>query len=369
MPRAEGATAAPGAAGAMPPDGAGPARLPTPTAADERDERVELVKLLLARGSRQVAAGKITAPADDNALTTYREILLIAPEGRAGPMLLERIRARYRDDARAAESAGNAAEARRLEALAIDPLGGAGPQPGTTDTAETTATAPPPEPATAAPATTETASTPAIAPAAPSATTPAAMDNAAAAPPAATATETAPPPEPAAAAAATTATASTPTTAPTTPSAAAVDSAAAAPPPAVAPPAPAAAPAVPDSTAAAAPATPRPAITGSTEPPSTRPAPLQKEMIGALMKRGDQMLAIGDISAARLLYERAAGAGDAKAATAAGKTYDPVFLSQIAARGVQPQPERAAEWYRRALEAGDAEAGARLTRLRDAIGR
>jgi TPR repeat protein len=80
------------------------------------------------------------------------------------------------------------------------------------------------------------------------------------------------------------------------------------------------------------------------------------------------MLAVGDISAARLLYERAAVAGDSKAATAVGKTYDPVFLREIAARGVRPQPELAADWYRRALEAGDAEAGARLAALRAATG-
>jgi TPR repeat protein len=92
-------------------------------------------------------------------------------------------------------------------------------------------------------------------------------------------------------------------------------------------------------------------------------------MIDTLMKRGHEMLAIGDISAARLLYERAALAGEAKAATAAGKTYDPNFLREISAHGVPPRPDRAAEWYRKAADAGDAEAGARLTKLQDAAGR
>jgi TPR repeat protein len=111
-----------------------------------------------------------------------------------------------------------------------------------------------------------------------------------------------------------------------------------------------------------------PATGGKPQTPAPRAAALSKEMIGVLMKRGGEMLAIGDISAARLLYERAAAGGDARAATAAGKTYDPLFLRETAARGVQPQPERAADWYRRALEAGDAEAGARLTALQAATG-
>jgi TPR repeat protein len=76
------------------------------------------------------------------------------------------------------------------------------------------------------------------------------------------------------------------------------------------------------------------------------------------------MLAIGDISAARLLFERAAALGDAKSATMAGMTFDPQFLREIAARGVQPRPDRAAEWYRRAIAAGDREAEGRLARLR-----
>jgi TPR repeat protein len=80
------------------------------------------------------------------------------------------------------------------------------------------------------------------------------------------------------------------------------------------------------------------------------------------MRRGQEMLAQGDIAAARLFYERAATA-DARAATAAGKTYDPSFLRTSRARGVMPRPDRAAEWYRVASEGGDAEAAILLKRL------
>jgi TPR repeat protein len=82
-----------------------------------------------------------------------------------------------------------------------------------------------------------------------------------------------------------------------------------------------------------------------------------------LLSRGDAMLELGDISAARRLYERAAALGSARAATAAGKTYDAAFLASIHARGIVPDPAAAADWYRKAIALGDREAAERLARL------
>jgi TPR repeat protein len=111
-----------------------------------------------------------------------------------------------------------------------------------------------------------------------------------------------------------------------------------------------------------------PAIAREPSPPAgdagvPKGAAVPKETIDLLVRRGDEMLAAGDISAARLFYERAAATGDARAATAAGKTYDPNFLRQVGAFGVAARPEQAARWYRQAIAAGDAEAGARMARL------
>jgi TPR repeat protein len=86
-------------------------------------------------------------------------------------------------------------------------------------------------------------------------------------------------------------------------------------------------------------------------------------MIAALVRRGDEMLALGDVSAARLLYERAANAGSAAAAVAAGRTYDPAVLSAIGAREIRPDPAAAAAWYRRAAALGDPGAATLLRRL------
>lgn len=76
-------------------------------------------------------------------------------------------------------------------------------------------------------------------------------------------------------------------------------------------------------------------------------------MIAALMRRGDALLAQGDISAARRFYERAAAGGSAGAALAAGRTYDPATLSTMGAQGIQPDRAAAREWYLRAIAMGE----------------
>jgi TPR repeat protein len=92
-------------------------------------------------------------------------------------------------------------------------------------------------------------------------------------------------------------------------------------------------------------------------------APIAAETIAALIKRGDELLKIGDISAARLAYERAAAGGSAQAMTALGMTYDPSFLNRVNARGIRPDPATAALWYRRASALGDTAAAAHISQL------
>jgi type II secretory pathway predicted ATPase ExeA len=103
------------------------------------------------------------------------------------------------------------------------------------------------------------------------------------------------------------------------------------------------------------PAKPAPFVVVS--PPS---APVDLRL---LLSRGDTMLALGDMSAARLLYQRAAAAGSARAATAIGKTYDPAFLASIHASGVAPDRDLAAVWYRKGAALGDREGADRLAGL------
>ena len=48
--------------------------------------------------------------------------------------------------------------------------------------------------------------------------------------------------------------------------------------------------------------------------------------IAGLLARGDWLFATGDVASARLLYERAADAGEARAAVRLGETFDPVAV-------------------------------------------
>jgi hypothetical protein len=95
----------------------------------------------------------------------------------------------------------------------------------------------------------------------------------------------------------------------------------------------------------------------------TGPFRLPAEVTETLIKRGGELLSTGDIVAARLSYERAAG-GSRAAATGVAKTYDPLFLAQTGVRGLRGDPSRAALWYGKAAAAGDREAQQRLRRLR-----
>jgi hypothetical protein len=93
---------------------------------------------------------------------------------------------------------------------------------------------------------------------------------------------------------------------------------------------------------------------------ATRPTEtISPALMAALMKRGNESLDLGDIAAARLFFQRAAEGGNASAATAIAKTYDPSFTP-----GASPQDAgRAFEWYMKAVELGDPSAGDFLKRL------
>ena len=83
----------------------------------------------------------------------------------------------------------------------------------------------------------------------------------------------------------------------------------------------------------------------------------------ALVRRGDELLALGDVVAARRFYERAAATGSARAAARAGTTYDPAFFLEAGLRGITPNPNKAADWYRKAIDHGDVAAQERWNRL------
>src|SRR5207248_11026766 len=82
--------------------------------------------------------------------------------------------------------------------------------------------------------------------------------------------------------------------------------------------------------------------------PDHAEARLTPEQITALLNRGDGFLSMADIEAARLLYERAAGAGNSEAAIRLGATFDPEFLTRSGLRNIPGDVSAAKYWYRRA---------------------
>jgi hypothetical protein len=104
--------------------------------------------------------------------------------------------------------------------------------------------------------------------------------------------------------------------------------------------------------------------------PSAMPAPQQADVvrsldsreIAALIKRGQDLLAGGDVQSARLLLMRGAEARDARAALLVGTTYDPALLRQVGADGLADIAQ-ARMWYQRAKEWGEPDAQRKLEAL------
>jgi hypothetical protein len=83
---------------------------------------------------------------------------------------------------------------------------------------------------------------------------------------------------------------------------------------------------------------------------------LKAEDVVALISRGDSLLAIGDLTAARLFYERAADAQNGQAALRLGETYDRNFLVLAGMGEDRANASLAVYWYGRAGNLGSDEA-------------
>lgn len=97
--------------------------------------------------------------------------------------------------------------------------------------------------------------------------------------------------------------------------------------------------------------------------PETAIRALDDGEIALLVQRAQQFIATGDLVTARILFQRAAQAGDAAAAVALGATYDPVVLARLGVVGISPDVEKARSWYRTAESLGSSEATRRLAGL------
>jgi hypothetical protein len=83
------------------------------------------------------------------------------------------------------------------------------------------------------------------------------------------------------------------------------------------------------------------------QPPRTPAEVAESER---LLARGRQFFASSDVNSARLLFERAADAGNAAAARELARTYDAAALARVGAVSVEANPQLAAQWNKRADE-------------------
>lgn len=90
---------------------------------------------------------------------------------------------------------------------------------------------------------------------------------------------------------------------------------------------------------------------------------LDSEEIILLLKRGKDLIASGDLAAARLVLQRAADANHAEAALALGATYDPFVLRELKVYGFTPDAAMARVWYEKAIQLGSPAAPRRLEML------
>lgn len=116
-----------------------------------------------------------------------------------------------------------------------------------------------------------------------------------------------------------------------------------------------------------APAEQPPSSVDLSPPPDVAAPPSASVQVGSdtadLMARGDALMQLSDVSAARQFYLLAARRGDPVAYTAVAGTYDPVYLQESGVRGARGDADQAIDWYRQAMRRNEPVARSRLSAL------
>ena len=87
-----------------------------------------------------------------------------------------------------------------------------------------------------------------------------------------------------------------------------------------------------------------------------------------LIARGDALMELGDVAAARSFYDRAFDLGNLRAARSIARTYDPVVLGSMKVQGLRGDAAKALEWYRKAEKAGESDAAQAIAALEIFLG-
>jgi hypothetical protein len=107
-------------------------------------------------------------------------------------------------------------------------------------------------------------------------------------------------------------------------------------------------------------ASPEPPVAARAEPPVREINPNE---VAGFVRRAQDLLATGDLQAARLLLLRAAQAHDARAALLLAKSFDPIASKRFGMADAEPDLAQARNWYQKAEEWGASEARRELDAL------
>jgi hypothetical protein len=110
-----------------------------------------------------------------------------------------------------------------------------------------------------------------------------------------------------------------------------------------------------------------PAAESQPVPPLSTGPRINDEEVANLLASGRAFLIIGDVTAARLAFRRAAESGDAQAALALGGTFDPLVLKSLGSVGVPADLAKARSWYQKAAEFGSRDAPQRLNQIAQSV--
>jgi TPR repeat protein len=98
--------------------------------------------------------------------------------------------------------------------------------------------------------------------------------------------------------------------------------------------------------------------------PDEGPLPETDFLTQVLIRDGNKLMREGDIAAAQRTYEKAAASNNPEAYLALGRSYDPTYFEKLNVKTGRPDPAKAFDSYKKALDGGLGGARAKIDALK-----